>query len=263
MHSDDEPEEDEAEEDPLYQLGKDRMVIGDRRLGKDFRRGFSGISSGSCSDMYLKKSRSSNALKTSVTQMPVTYKLGNNGANRKNRKEVVSAICEFFYYAGVPMHAANSLYFQKMLELVGQYGQGLIPEVMRGLNECIVRLEPDDVRRVSASTQISDFVSAKADFGTELAISTRTELDPEGLLDDWVVDAEKQAMPDDKQDILDHEDGYDYDILDYEDRNSDTRRCSLEMVTPAEVEPLEVHTNAGPATDDEADLDFLDDDLSD
>lgn len=674
MHSDDEPEEDEAEEDPLYQLGKDRMVIGDRRPGKDFRRGFGGISSGSCSDMYLKKSRSSNALKTSVTQMPVTYKLGNNGANRKNHKEVVSAISEFFYYAGVPMHAANSLYFQKMLELVGQYGQGLVgsssrllsgrylqdelstirnylveyrtcwavtgcsimadswknargrtlvnlmvscprgvyfvsmvdatdivddpprlfklldevvdeiggenvvqvvtqntpsykaagkmiedkwkhifwtpcatysidcvledftkiklvseclekaqnltkfiynriwllnlmkkeftggqdilrpavtrhaagflslegilnhrnglkrmfqsnkwllcrfsksdegkevekailnctfwkkmqyvhksvdpvlqvlqkvssdgnlsmpyiynemykaklaikcthgddarkygpfwsvidshwntlfhhplcvaayylnpayryrsdcvanPEVMHGLNECIVRLEPDDVRQVSASTQISDFVSAKADFGTELAISTRTELDPalwwqqhgisclelqqmavrilsqtcssfgcehnwsiydqihcqrenrlaqkklndllhahynlrlrerqirqsnelvsldsvllEGLLDDWVVDAEKQAMPDDK-DILDHEDGYDYDILDYEDRNSDTRRSSLEMVTPAEVEPLEVHTNAGPATDDEADLDFLDDDLSD
>lgn len=26
--------------------------------------------------------------------------------------------------------------------------------------------------------QISEFVSAKADFGTELAVSTRTELDP-------------------------------------------------------------------------------------
>ncbi|OVA13527.1 HAT dimerization domain [Macleaya cordata] len=52
------------------------------------------------------------------------------------------------------------------------------PEVIRGLNECIVRLEPDNARRISASMQISDFVSAKADFGTELAISTRTELDP-------------------------------------------------------------------------------------
>lgn len=28
------------------------------------------------------------------------------------------------------------------------------------------------------SYQIPDFVSAKADFGTDLAISTRTELDP-------------------------------------------------------------------------------------
>ncbi|XP_068660147.1 uncharacterized protein [Aristolochia californica] len=52
------------------------------------------------------------------------------------------------------------------------------PEVIRGLNECIVRLEPDTGRRVAASMQISEFVSAKADFGTELAVSTRTELDP-------------------------------------------------------------------------------------
>ncbi|KAG9446600.1 hypothetical protein H6P81_012728 [Aristolochia fimbriata] len=52
------------------------------------------------------------------------------------------------------------------------------PEVIRGLNECIVRLEPDTGRRVAASLQITEFVSAKADFGTELAVSTRTELDP-------------------------------------------------------------------------------------
>ncbi|KAF5737121.1 hypothetical protein HS088_TW14G01278 [Tripterygium wilfordii] len=51
-------------------------------------------------------------------------------------------------------------------------------EVVRGLNECIVRLEPDKVRRSSASVQISDYSSAKADFGMELAITTRTELDP-------------------------------------------------------------------------------------
>jgi len=66
-----------------------------------------------------------------------------------------------------------------------------------------------------------------------------------------------------EQDILDHEDGYDYDILDYEDGNSNTRAGSQEMVTLAEAEPLEVRTNAGPATDGEADLHFLDDDLSD
>lgn len=49
---------------------------------------------------------------------------------------------------------------------------------MRGLNACIVRLEPNNARRISASMQISDFGSAKADFGTDLAISTRTELNP-------------------------------------------------------------------------------------
>ncbi|KAK9064815.1 hypothetical protein SSX86_016197 [Deinandra increscens subsp. villosa] len=76
------------------------------------------------------------------------------------------------------------------------------PEVVRGLNSCIVRFEPNNARRVSASKQvgklllpffiiscksvslmldllqISDFGSAKADFGTDLAISTRTELNP-------------------------------------------------------------------------------------
>ncbi|CAA0841959.1 hAT dimerisation domain-containing protein [Striga hermonthica] len=54
----------------------------------------------------------------------------------------------------------------------------LHPDVVRGLNACIVRLEPDSARRVSASMQMSDFGSAKADFGTDLAISTRSELDP-------------------------------------------------------------------------------------
>nr|CAD1816844.1 unnamed protein product [Ananas comosus var. bracteatus] len=53
-----------------------------------------------------------------------------------------------------------------------------LPEVIRGLNECITRLESDNVRRVSAASQISDFVFAKADFGTDLALSTRMELDP-------------------------------------------------------------------------------------
>lgn len=50
--------------------------------------------------------------------------------------------------------------------------------MVRGLNECIVRLEPDKLRRIYAMSQISDYTTAKADFGTELAISTRTELEP-------------------------------------------------------------------------------------
>ena len=149
MHSDDEPEDDEPEEDPLHHSRRDRMVIGDVRLGKDLRRGVSGISSGSCSDMYLKKSRGSNSLKTSMTQMPITYKLGNNGANKKNCKEVVSSICEFFYYAGVPMHVANSVYFQKMLDLVGQYGQyghGLVGSSSKWLSGCYLQHELSSVR---------------------------------------------------------------------------------------------------------------------
>ncbi|KAG6498834.1 hypothetical protein ZIOFF_038583 [Zingiber officinale] len=53
-----------------------------------------------------------------------------------------------------------------------------IPEVIRGLNECITRLEPDTGKRISAAAQISDFVYSKADFGTNLALSTRMDLDP-------------------------------------------------------------------------------------
>ncbi|WOK95129.1 hypothetical protein Cni_G03836 [Canna indica] len=53
-----------------------------------------------------------------------------------------------------------------------------VPEVIRGLNECITRLEQDTGRRISAVAQISDFVYAKADFGTDLALSTRMNLDP-------------------------------------------------------------------------------------
>ncbi|KAL9240750.1 hypothetical protein vseg_014934 [Gypsophila vaccaria] len=219
-------------------------------------------------------------------------------------------------------------------------------EVARGLNECIVRLGLDSGRRVSASMQISDFVSAKADFGTELAVSTRTELDPavwwqqhgvnclelqqisirilsqtcssigcehnwsihdqihcqrqnrlaqkkiddlvyahynlrlrerqvrplselisldstllEGLLNDWIVETDKPATQDDED--IDHEDGYNYDILDYDNGVLDTRRGASEMVTLTEVEPLDVHPNACLTTDDHHDLDFLDDDLSD
>lgn len=51
-------------------------------------------------------------------------------------------------------------------------------DVVRGLNECIVRLELDNMRRISASMQIPHYNSAQDDFGTELAISTRTGLEP-------------------------------------------------------------------------------------
>lgn len=229
------------------------------------------------------------------------------------------------------------------------------PDVVRGLNSCLVRLEPDNGRRILASMQISEFGSAKADFGTELAISTRSELNPaawwqqhginclelqriavrilsqtcssfgcehswsiydhihrqrrnhlaqkrlndlsyvhynlrlrerqirrrsndpvsldsvlqESLLYDWIVDAERPALPEDEE-ILYHEveqaDTCENDLIEYED---ESRKGLLEMVTLAEVEPLNVNppSNAGTATDDDddddnADLNFLDDDLS-
>ncbi|PSR92451.1 Alanine--tRNA ligase [Actinidia chinensis var. chinensis] len=227
------------------------------------------------------------------------------------------------------------------------------PDVVRGLNSCVVRLEPDNGRRISASMQISDFGSAKADFGTDLAISTRSELNPaawwqqhginclqlqriavrilsqtcssfgcehswsiydqihsqrrnrsaqkrlndfiyvhynlrlrerqirkrsndsisldsvlqESLLYDWMVDAEKQTLLEDEEVLyneMDQADAYENDLIEYEDGNAEGKKGSLEMVTLADVEPLDVNPprNAGTATDDDADLNFLDDDLS-
>lgn len=231
------------------------------------------------------------------------------------------------------------------------------PEVMRGLNSCLVRLEPDNGKRISASLQISDFGSAKADFGTDLAISTRSELNPaawwqqhginclelqriavqilsqtcsslgcehtwsiydqmhsqkrnrvaqkrlndliyvhynlrlgerqmrknsndlvslesvlqESLLHDWIIDAQKQAFPEDKKIVfndMEQEDTYENDLIEYEGGNAEARKGSMEMVTLTDVGPLDVDppTNLGTASDDDeekegADLDFLDDEL--
>ncbi|RAL48583.1 hypothetical protein DM860_000903 [Cuscuta australis] len=114
------------------------------------------------------------------------------------------------------------------------------PEVVRGLNGCIVKLEPDSARRISASMQISEFNAAKADFGTDLAISTRMELNP-GLYSEMELGV------------------YDNDFMEH-----DGGRNEMEMATLASMAgPLEVHH--GGATDDDEDdddLNFLDDDIS-
>uniref|UniRef100_A0A2P2KH89 BED-type domain-containing protein n=3 Tax=Rhizophora mucronata TaxID=61149 RepID=A0A2P2KH89_RHIMU len=220
------------------------------------------------------------------------------------------------------------------------------PEVIRGLNECIVRLEADNGKRISASMQIPDFVSAKADFGTDLAVSTRMELDPaawwqqhgisclelqriairilsqtcssigcehtwstydqfrskrhncqsrkrwneltyahynlrlrehqlgvkpgesfsfdsfmiESILDDWLVEAEKQAVQEDEE-IVDSEMEQFYG--DEMDENDHTDKRPAEMVTLAGVvEPFETSPAAAGVTTDDDGLDFLDDDLT-
>lgn len=129
MHSDNEDEEDEQEEDALQFVRKDNLAICNKRFGKDMRDTFRGMSPGSSSEPLLKRPRlDSFALKASKNQTPPSYKQakGKMGSNKKIRKEVISAICKFFYHAGVPVHASNSPYFHKMLELVGQYGQDLV-----------------------------------------------------------------------------------------------------------------------------------------
>ncbi|KAJ0054584.1 hypothetical protein Pint_00777 [Pistacia integerrima] len=221
------------------------------------------------------------------------------------------------------------------------------PEIIRGLNECIVRLEADNGKRISASMQIPDFVSARADFGTDLAISTRTELDPaawwqqhgisclelqriairilsqtcssvgcehtwstydqihckrrnclsrkrwndltyvhynvrlrehqmgrkfddvisfdntmlENILDDWLVESEKQSVQEDEEILYNEMEQFYGDEI---DENENEERRPAEMVTLAGlVEPLEVNLAAGGVTTDDDALDFFDDDLTD
>ncbi|KAJ8748653.1 hypothetical protein K2173_008098 [Erythroxylum novogranatense] len=222
----------------------------------------------------------------------------------------------------------------------------LHPEVIRGLNECIVRLEADNAKRISASMQIPEFVSAKADFGTDLAISTRMELDPaawwqqhgisclelqriairilsqtcsslgcehtwstydqvhsrrhnclsrkrwnelayvhynlrlresqiggkpcdlissesfmyESILDDWLVEKQKQSLQED-EDMLDSKMEQLY--ADEMDENEHEVNRPSEMVSLADVgEPFEGSSAAGGVTTDDDGFDFLDDDLT-
>ncbi|GFP83082.1 hypothetical protein PHJA_000451400 [Phtheirospermum japonicum] len=261
--------DDDDDDDAAYDNNNDNNRRFDRRTFKEL------------SESMSKRPRfDANVPKTpKTTMMPLLAKRSSSSA----RREVFSAVCKFFYHAGVPSHAANSPYFHKMLEVFSQYGSELVgpsshllsgrclqdevqfvrrsvdpivevlqkinsdkslsmpfiyndmyraklaikinhngdtrkyepfwsvidnhwgslfhhplylaayflnpsyryrpdfilhPDVVRGLNACIVRLESDSARRISASMQISDFGTAKADFGTDLAMTTRSELDP-------------------------------------------------------------------------------------
>ncbi|KAK8654424.1 hypothetical protein V6N13_128392 [Hibiscus sabdariffa] len=221
------------------------------------------------------------------------------------------------------------------------------PDVMRGLNECIVRLEADDGKRISASMQIPDFESAKADFGTDLAISTRNELDPaswwqqhgisclelqriairilsqtcssigcehnwsafdqvhikrcnclsrkrlndqtfvhynlrlrerqlgtkpdelvsfdsvmlESILDDWLVETEKLAIPEDEEIIYNEMEQFCGDDID--EHESEEKRPTEMVTISGFLEPLDFIPCAGGVTTDDDGLDFLDDDLTD
>lgn len=127
--SDNEDEEDEQVEADVHLVRKERLIEADGRLSKDLRKTFKGVSPSTGCEPLLKRSRlDSIFLNTFKAQTPDSFKQAKvkTGSNKKSRKEVISAICKFFYHSGVPLQAANSLYFHKMLELVGQYGQGLV-----------------------------------------------------------------------------------------------------------------------------------------
>ncbi|XP_073028317.1 uncharacterized protein [Primulina eburnea] len=117
--------EDEDDEAACH-IGNDKIVLGDRRYKRDFGRTFKGLSLCNGTESLSKRPRfDANVLKMPKSEMQVCGNQVKTGSSKRSRREVISAICKFFYHAGVPSHAANSQYFQKMLESIGQYGSDL------------------------------------------------------------------------------------------------------------------------------------------
>ncbi|KAM0962421.1 hypothetical protein PS2_021326 [Malus domestica] len=126
--SDNEDQDDDQMEAVLPHMSQERLIDGDRRLGQNVRNTFLSLPS-TGSEPLFKRSRLDSLFVTAPKSLPPqSYKQGRvrTMSNKISHKEVISGICKFFYHAGVPQQAADSLYFHKMLELVGQYGQGLV-----------------------------------------------------------------------------------------------------------------------------------------
>ncbi|XP_019437546.1 PREDICTED: uncharacterized protein LOC109343613 isoform X1 [Lupinus angustifolius] len=127
--SDNEDEEYDQGEDALHHMNKETFIDVDKRSSKDLRKTLKGISPSTGTEPVLRRSRLDNVyLKFPNNPAPQTHKQVKvkTGPTKKLRKEVISSIWKFFYHAGIPSQAADSLYFHKMLEVVGQYGQGLV-----------------------------------------------------------------------------------------------------------------------------------------
>lgn len=127
--NDDDDDEYEQVEDALHHMNKETLMDVDKRFSKDIMKTYKGVSHSTGPEPVLRRSRLDNVyLKLPKNQTPQAYKQVKvkTGPTKKLRKEVISSICKFFYHAGIPIQAADSLYFHKMLEVVGQYGQGLV-----------------------------------------------------------------------------------------------------------------------------------------
>lgn len=115
--------EEEQDGEGAYPMTKDKFTVGDSRVNRDLEKSIKGVSSSSGTGPCSKRSRfDAHFLDASKTQVSASGKQVRTCSSKPSRRDVISAICKFFYHAGVPSHAANSPYFHRMLELVVQYG---------------------------------------------------------------------------------------------------------------------------------------------
>ncbi|CAA7398559.1 unnamed protein product [Spirodela intermedia] len=88
-------------------------------------RGRSNGSGTSGSDPQVKQMKTEPSLLKTQKSTALPHKQAIKAENEKKiHREAISAISKFFYHAAVPLNAANSPYFHRMLDLVSQYGQG-------------------------------------------------------------------------------------------------------------------------------------------
>ncbi|XP_050372996.1 uncharacterized protein LOC126790697 isoform X2 [Argentina anserina] len=125
--SDNEDQDDDQVDSALHHISTERLMECDRRLDQNSRKIFNGPQCTGSEPLY-KRSRLDSLFLTAPKNFSPQYRQAKvrTMSNRISHKEVISGICKFFYHTGVPLQAANSIYFHKMLELVGQYGPGVV-----------------------------------------------------------------------------------------------------------------------------------------
>ncbi|XP_019239151.1 PREDICTED: uncharacterized protein LOC109219174 [Nicotiana attenuata] len=165
MNSDNEEEDEDQEEEALHHhMSNEKLLIGDKRLDRGCRRSFKGMSPGIGSESLLKRPKYDTlGTRESKSLFQASGKQVKVCSNKKSRKEVISSICKFFYHAGISPHAASSPYFQKMLELVGQYGEGLVGPSSRVLSG---RFLQDEI--VSIRNYLSEYKASWAVTGCSI-----------------------------------------------------------------------------------------------
>ncbi|XP_020889098.1 uncharacterized protein LOC110230454 isoform X2 [Arabidopsis lyrata subsp. lyrata] len=123
VSQDPEQEEDGADHD-FYPISQDRLMLGNGRFSKDKRKSLDSMNMRSVSEANPKRVRMIPFQSPSSSKQRRLYSSCSNRV--VSRKDVTSSISKFFHHVGVPTEAANSLYFQKMIELIGMYGEGFV-----------------------------------------------------------------------------------------------------------------------------------------
>ncbi|XP_023642753.1 uncharacterized protein LOC17892369 isoform X2 [Capsella rubella] len=122
--SQDPEQEEDGEEQDIYPISQDRLMLGNGRFSKEKRKSFDSVNIRSLSEARPRRARVIPYQSPSSSKQRKIYTSCSNRV--VSRKDVTSSISKFFHHVGVPTEAASSLYFQKMIELIGLHGEGFV-----------------------------------------------------------------------------------------------------------------------------------------